>query len=264
MKVYISVDFEGISGSTSWSSTNLGDIEYGALAREMTLEAVAACQGALDAGAKEIYVKDAHDSGRNMDLSLFQKEVKIINDWTCTPYSMVGGLDSTFDAVMFVGYHSPAGSSGSPLSHTMNRGNNYVKFNGELASEFLIHAYIAASMGVPVVFLSGDQALTEHVHKYDPKIRTVAVKEGMGSATINVSPVKAQEMIREGAKEGLLRRNICHISLPETLTMEINYKDHVRASKASWYPGVKKIDDYTVSYTSDSIDDVMAARMFIL
>lgn len=264
MKVYISVDFEGISGSTSWSSINAGDIEYAPLAREMTLEAVAACQGALDAGADEIYVKDAHETGRNMDLSLFPKEVKIINDWTCTPYSMVGGLDSSFDAVMFVGYHSPAGSNGSPLSHTMNRGNNYVKFNGELASEFLIHAYIAASMGVPSVFLSGDKALTHHARKYAPGITTAAVKEGMGSATINVSPVKAQEMIREGAKSGLQNRSNCHISLPEVLTMEINYKDHHRASTASWYPGVKKVDDFTVSFTSESLLEVMCARMFIL
>ncbi|MBT9776800.1 aminopeptidase [Clostridium sp. MCC353] len=264
MKVYISVDFEGISGSVSWSSTNMGDIEYAPLAREMTLEAVAACQGALDAGADEIYVKDAHETGRNMDLSLFPKEVKIINGWTCTPDSMVGGLDASFDAVMFVGYHSPAGSSGSPLSHTMNRGNNYVKFNGELASEFLIHAYIAASMDVPVVFLSGDLALTEHVRRYDPNIRTAAVKQGIGAAAISVAPAKAQEMIREEARLALLQRDNCHIRLPETLTMEINYKDHTSASKASWYPGVKKIDDYTVSYTSSSIKDVMTARMFIL
>ena len=71
MKVYISVDIEGTAGTTSWAATELGDKEHGAAAREMTLEAVAACEGVLQAGADEIYVKDAHDSGRNMDLSLF-------------------------------------------------------------------------------------------------------------------------------------------------------------------------------------------------
>ena len=74
MKVYISVDFEGVAGSTSWSSTNLGDLEHGPMAREMTLEAAAACRGALAAGATEIYIKDAHESGRNMDISLLPKE----------------------------------------------------------------------------------------------------------------------------------------------------------------------------------------------
>ena len=81
MKVYISVDFEGVAGSTSWSSTNLGDLEHGPMAREMTLEAAAACRGALAAGATEIYIKDAHESGRNMDISLLPKEAKIILGW---------------------------------------------------------------------------------------------------------------------------------------------------------------------------------------
>lgn len=264
MKVYISVDFEGISGSTSWESTNLGHFEHTPLAREMTLEAVAACQGALDAGATEIYVKDAHDSGRNMDISLFPREARIISDWTCDPISMLGGLTPDFDAVLYVGYHSPAGFNGSPLSHTMNRNNNYVRYNGQLASEFLIHAYAAAAMGVPSVFVSGDQMLCEHVAGYDPQITTVAVKEGIGGATVNLAPVRAQELIREGAKKAILNRSQCHLEIPETITMEICYKDHFRARRASWYPGVVQKDAYTVSYTTSSIDDLMRARMFIL
>lgn len=264
MKVYISVDFEGVAGSTSWSSTNLGDREHGPLAREMTLEAVAACQGALDAGAKEIYVKDAHDSGRNMDISLFPKEAKIILGWKNSPDSMVAGLDSSFDALMFVGYHAPAGTNGSPLSHTMDPCANYIKFNGELASEFLLHAYVGASLGVPSVFLSGDRLLCSHVQSYDPEITTVAVKEGMGNATVNLAPIRAQELIREGAKKGLLHRNYCSIKVPQTITMEINFKDHYKALRASYYPGVSLINDFTVSYAGTSIKDVMTARMFIL
>lgn len=264
MKVYISVDFEGIAGSTSWSSTVLGDLEHAPLAREMTLEAVAACEGALEAGATEIYVKDAHDSGRNMDPTLFPKEVRLIRDWTCDPLSMICGIDSSFDAVMYVGYHSPAGMDGSPLSHTMNRGNNYVKYNGRLASEFLIHAYASASIGVPSVFLSGDKMLCDHVHGYDPQITTVAVKEGIGCATINLSPALAQEKIREGAKKALENRANCHIEVPETITMEICYKEHHRAHRAACYPGVVQLDPYTVSFTTSSMDDLLKARMFIL
>lgn len=264
MKVYISVDFEGITGSTSWSSTNLGDIEHGPLAKQMTLEAVAACQGALDAGATEIYVKDAHDSGRNLDLTLFPKEARIILDWMGTPQSMVSGIDESFDALLFVGYHSPAYSNGSPLSHTMNRNNNYVKFNGLLSSEFLMHAYVGADVGVPTVFVSGDKHLCSHVHQYDPGITTVAVKEGVGSATINLTPSYAQELIRQGAKTAILNRAKCHLAVPETLNMEINYKDHFRALRASYYPGVKLVDEFTVSYTASTITELMTARMFIL
>ena len=263
MKVYISVDFEGIAGSASWGSTNLGHLEHGPLAREMTLEAVAACEGALAAGATEIYVKDAHDSGRNMDMTLFPREVKLIYDWTSEPISMLGALDSSFDAVMYVGYHAPGGSDGSPLSHTMDPGCYYVKYNGKLASEFLIHAYAAAHMGVPSVFLSGDRMLCDHVHEYDPQIATAAVKEGLGGATINVTPAKAQEMIRDGARQGLLNRNNCHLDIPPAITMEICYKNHAKAKRASYYPGVVQLDAHTISYTTSVMEDLMAARMFI-
>lgn len=264
MKVYISADIEGTAGTTSWASTNLGDKEHAAAAREMTLEAVAACQGALDAGATEIYVKDAHDSGRNMDLSLFPKEARVIFDWSLTPDSMIAGLDSSFDALMFVGYHSPAGLPGSPLCHTMNRGNNYVKINGSLASEFLLHAYTGASRGVPSVFVSGDQLLCSHVLSHDPSIKAVAVKDSLGRATINMPTALACETIRRGAKEALEHRAQCKLAVPEVLTLEINYKDYFKALHASFYPGVSMLDEYTVSYTAHSMDELMTARMFIL
>ena len=254
MKVYISVDFEGVAGSTSWSSTNLGDLEHGPMAREMTLEAAAACRGALAAGATEIYIKDAHESGRNMDISLLPREAKI----------MVCGLDGSFDALMFVGYHSPAGTNGSPLAHTMNRKTNYIKFNGRLASEFLMHAYVGASLGVPSVFISGDKNLCSHVHEYDPRITAVAVKEGMGAATVNLAPEMAQELIEEGAKNALLAKDTCHLEVPETIVMEINFKDHIQALRASYYPGMVMTDDFTVSYTARSINELMTARMFVL
>ena len=200
MKVYISVDFEGVAGSTSWSSTNLGDLEHGPMAREMTLEAAAACRGALAAGATEIYIKDAHESGRNMDISLLPKEAKIILGWKYSPDSMVCGLDQSFDALMFVGYHSPAGTNGSPLAHTMNRKTNYIKFNGKLASEFLMHAYVGASLGDSLgIHQTATKNLCSHVHEYDPGITAVAVKEGMGAATVT-APEMARSLLRKARR----------------------------------------------------------------
>ena len=86
----------------------------------------------------------------------------------------------------------------------------------------------------------------------------------MGAATINLTPALAQEKIREGARQALLNRSSCHLDAPSPLTMEINYKDHFYALRASYYPGVTMLDDFTVSYTADSVEDVMRARMFIL
>ena len=159
MKVFISVDIEGITGVTSWSETELGNDDYNKCAVQMTKEAVAACEGAIAMGAKEILIKDAHDSARNIDITKIPKCAKLSRGWTNTPDSMLAGLDETFDAAIFIGYHSGAGYDGNPLSHTSNRGNNYFKVNGEIGSEFVINSYLAANYGVPVVFLSGDALL---------------------------------------------------------------------------------------------------------
>lgn len=264
MKVYISVDLEGITGATSWESTNLGDLEHAAIAKQMKQEALSAALGAIDAGATEVYIKDAHDCGRNIDITGFPKECRFIRDWTNGPDSMIGGLDGTFDALLFVGYHSPAGFDTNPLSHTMNRGNNYVKFNGKICSEFLMHALYAAELGVPSVFLSGDQGLCEHVHEYDPQIRTVAVKEGIGCATISISPEKACEEIRKQARIAVENRASCHMEVPETLCMEICFKEHSKAHRAGFFPGVKQTGPYTVEFTGKSVREVAACRMFIL
>lgn len=264
MKVFISVDLEGVTGSTSWESTNLGDVEFEAVARQMKAETMAAAMGAIDAGADEVYIKDAHETGRNIDINGFPKQCRFIRSWTCGPESMIGGIDSSFDAVLYVGYHSPAGFNENPLSHTMNRDNNYVTYNGKIASEFLIHAYYAEELGVPSVFLSGDQALCTHALEYVPHMVTTAVKKGIGKATVNITPEEACEKIRAGAREGILRRKECHLKLPETLTMEICFKDHNRALYASYYPGVQQTGPYTVQFTGKTVREVSIARMFIL
>lgn len=265
MKIYISADIEGITGVTSWESTNLGDIEYEAAAKQMTAETLAACHAAIEMGADEIIVKDAHDSGRNLDITVFPKEVKVIRDWDRSPESMIAGIDETFDGIMFIGYHSGAGFNGSPLSHTMNRGNNYVKINGELASEFLMHAYLAEALGVPSLFVSGDKMLCEHVKKYNTNIETVAVKEGIGNATINLSPSYSCDLIREGVKKAIAKKDDCHLSLPEGFDVEISFKNHSQARRASFYPGVTLLEDgYSVRYHADTARDMAITRMFIL
>lgn len=264
MKIFLSVDIEGITGVTDWSETTLGNSDYSQFAEQMTKETVAACEGAIAMGAKEIFVKDAHDSARNIDITKLPKCAKLSRGWTYTPDSMVAGIDETFDAAIFIGYHSAAGTDGSPLAHTMNLGNNYMKINGEKASEFTLNSYIAAGYGVPVVFLSGDEMLCEKAKKFNPSIETVSVKEGIGGATVSINPELACELIREGVKNGLKRIEACKIVIPEKFEVEINYKEHKNAKHASFYPGVTQIDSHTVRYTAISVKEFAITRMFIL
>lgn len=264
MKVFISADIEGITGVTNWSETNLGNSDYEKCAQQMTKETVAACEGAITMGVKEIFVKDAHDSARNLDITKLPRCARLSRGWTNTPDSMMAGIDESFDAAIFIGYHSGSGYDGNPLAHTMNLGNNYMKINGELASEFMINSYIAAGYDVPVVFLSGDKMLCETAKKFNKGIETVAVKEGAGGATISINPDYSCDLIKDGVKNALKNISSCKIKLPDKFEVEINYKDHKNAKLASFYPGVVQTDSHTVKYTANDIKEFSVTLMFIL
>ncbi|GAA0179676.1 M55 family metallopeptidase [Clostridium sediminicola] len=265
MKIYISADIEGVTGVTHWNETEKQKGDYAEFAEQMTKETKAACEGALNAGAKEIIVKDAHDSGRNIDGNQLPTETKLIRGWSGHPFSMVQGIDSTFDAAIFIGYHSYSHSDRNPLSHTMNPFLiNSIKINGKYASEFLLHAYAAASVGVPVVMVSGDKGLEEEIININSNISTVAVKEGIGDSTISIHPHLAIENIRKSVGESLKNIQQCKINLPEKFKVEISYVNHVKAYRASFYPGMKKISETEVIFETENYFDVMTMIQFLV
>lgn len=264
MKVYISVDIEGVTGVTAWSETELNHSDHTQAAQQMTKETLAACEAAIACGADEILIKDGHDSARNILIENLPSQAKIMRGWTNTPESMMAGIDSTFDAAIFIGYHSGAGFNGNPLSHTMNLNNNCVKINGEKAAEFDMNAYVAAHYGVPVVFVSGDEQLCCHAKQLIPEIETAGVKWGWGNATVSVSPKEACNMIREGVMKGLSKLDLCTLKSPSEFNLEINFKECVHALRASFYPGACQLDEKSVSYTAKDIQEMMTARMFML
>ena len=264
MKVYISVDIEGITNVTHWDETELHHDAHEAAAKQMTAETLAACRGAIAAGATEIYIKDAHDSARNILPEDLPDEAVLIRGWTNAPESMVAGLDESFDAAIFIGYHGAAYYDGNPLSHTMNTRNNYVKINGQYAAEFHMNTWVAAHHGVPVVFVSGDQQLCDRAQELVPAITTVGVKSGIGNATFNMSCTKACRLIEEGVTAALANIAACTIAEPERYDVEISFKDNDNAYRASFYPGVEQVDTKTVRYTAGDAHEMMTTRMFIL
>lgn len=144
MKIFISADIEGAATTTLWPETEKGSEDYRLHAQQMTMEVIAACEAASEAGASEIVVRDAHEDGNNLDIWKLPENVTLIRGWSGHPYSMVYGIDPSFDAAIFIGYHSAASSEGNPLSHTESLNPLSVKLNGALASEFLLYSYAAA------------------------------------------------------------------------------------------------------------------------
>ena len=266
-KLCIRANIEGPCGITAWEETEAnGGRNYGYFSERMTAEVDAAAKGAEQAGFVST-VKDAHDSARNINPMGLPKSSTLIRGWTRDCYCMMGGLDQEdYDAVAFTGYHSEAVSSGNPLSHTMTTSVQRVTLNGDLCSEFLINAYMAAYRNIPIVFLSGDEALCRYAKALIPGIVTVTAKTGHGSAVISRHPEVVREEIFTGMKAALSREDLsdCYLTLPPHFTMTVEYNDWNKAHSYSFYPGATLVDAKTVKFESDDYFDVMRFMHFCL
>ena len=265
MKIFICADMEGITTTTTWEETIPSHASYGLHARQMTEEVIACIQGAKNAGATEIVVKDAHGPAVNIDPTRMPSGVTLLRDWSGHPYVMVEGIDKTFDAAMFVGHHSAAGRGGNPMSHTYSLRCNYLKINGIIASEFLVYSYACALEGVPTVFLSGDKMLCEDSENLHPKLVTCDVKDGIGAMTINYSTEDTLKKIKE-LSEKALKQDLANalIKLPNWFEAEFCFKDHAHAEKVSYFPGAARKNDSTVIFQSSSFFEVLRTIKWII
>lgn len=266
MKVYICVDIEGVAGICHVDEIGKGRIDYSEFRTLLTKEVLAACEGAFRAGATEITIKDSHWTGRNILLDELPKNVKIIRGWSGHPLCMMQEVNANFDAVAIIGFHSPAGSAGNPLSHTLNGGSISKMFlNGSLTSEFQISLYSAWQYNTPVIFLSGDEALCNNSKELVPNISTVSTFSGIGDSVWSISPAKSQEEIAKGM-ESALSRDLSEykIDLPEKFNLEVNYAKHKFAYKAGFYPGAERLDDFSVSIESKNFLDILKFLLFCI
>ena len=258
MKVFVTADIEGVTGATNADETDQKNAYYAELREKMTAEVAAACEGALSAGATEVWVKDAHGWACNIISTKLPREVRLVRSWSGHPFAMMQELDATFQAALLIGYHSSADSNGSPLAHTMTGNMIYFKINDQYVSEFVVSAYTAGLLGVPVVFLSGDAALCQEAQAFIPGLSTVAVMHGVGNAMVSIHPHLAVERIRAGV-EAALKGDVskCRVPMPDHFSVELRYKNHGDAYHASFYPGVSQIGPHTVQFEADDYFEVL-------
>jgi len=265
MKVFISADIEGTAGITNWDEAKKGHPEYAEFREYMTDELVAACEGARAAGASEVVVKDAHSTARNLILSRLPDYVRIVRGWSGHPDSMMFGLDESFDAALYTGYHNKAGTDTNPLAHTMTGTVSRLLINGEVASEYTLNALCAARYGVPSVFLAGDAGMCEEAKALVPAIATVATSEGFGPATSSLSPRAAVKAIREGVEAALSRDlSKCLPKLAESFELIVEYTNPVEAYRGSWYPGMEHPAPRTLRFEATDFFDIQRAIRFVV
>ena len=208
MKLYLSCDMEGTAGVCSWQQCDPSDpYEYPIYRRYMSQEVRAAIDGARDAGVREVLVNDSHWDMRNLlwDELPDDDDFRVVSG-TRKPWSMGQGLDASFGAAFFTGYHAKAGDAAT-LSHTFSPETLYaVTVNGTPCSEALLIAGLAGSYGVPVVLITGDRATVDEATRAMPWCVGVAVKDAVGFSAVNsLTPNAAQAAIRLAAREAIER-----------------------------------------------------------
>jgi D-amino peptidase len=260
-KVFISVDMEGITGVVNPEDVRRDGKDYDYFRGIMTKETNAAIQGALEAGATDILVRDSHGSARNILPEMLNKNAKLLRDWSGGYKSMMEGIDETFDCALFVGYHAKAGTPDAILEHTMSSKNiTDVTINGISLPEAGINALMAGYYGVPVVFVAGERALCDQAKELLGDVETVAVKEGIGYAALNLHPEIARENIREGVKKAILSlQQYKPYKLEAPFTLVVALKHEALVHEKSLYPGAERTGDLELTYKSDDIMDIMQA-----
>lgn len=255
---------EGITGVTAWDETDLNHKDHIKAARQMTREVAAAAQAAIDLGY-EVIVKDAHDSARNILINELPRGVRVIRGWTACPKAMMAGLDESFDAVVFIGYHTSGGKDGNPLAHSFSYSKIFTcSINGKIASEFSFNRQLANYYGVPCVFISGDQEVCNEARAAILGIETLAVKEAEGKATLDMHPEDALEKIYEGVTEGLKKKDQLIQKEPEYYHVSFQFRLHDLAHRASFYPGVQRVSPNEIVFEGKDIMEVLTTKMFIV
>lgn len=251
MKVFISADMEGITGVVDGSQTSSANRDYGVARRLMIAEVNAAVAAAFDAGATEVHVADSHGSMTNVTPEELDRRAVLITG-SPRPYGMMHGLDDTFSAVIFIGYHAQASTIDGVLDHTYSGQLKSVKLNGKEVGEYGLNASLAGHYGVPVVFITGDRAVCEQARAFIPGIDVLAVKEAIGhTAARTLHPAEAREKITAGVKAALMKRIARQpIQLSKPITIEIELANSAQADSAMMVPGMKRLSGRTVSYVA--------------
>jgi D-amino peptidase len=265
LKVLISVDMEGITGVVSGEQLGPTGFEYARFRDFMTAEALAAVEAAKESGATEIVVVDAHGNGQNLLIDKFPADVRIVRSWP-RPLMMMQGIDSTFGAVVFIGYHSATTNVGGVRAHTVSSGTfAAVELNDVAVAESGINAAIAGHFGVPVVMISGDEAAVGEAQQLIGPIEGAVVKRAISFHSANtLTPQAGQELIREKVKAGLAKRaSLRPYVLRGPIRLDVTFKNYTPAEIVAYLPGVQRLDAHTIRFTGRDIVEVSKFIQFL-
>lgn len=244
MKIYISTDFEGVAGIVDWDQIMVGSHDYEMGRRLLHGEVNAAIDGAIQAGATEFVVNDSHSSMRNLDPEQLHGEASLLSG-KHKPLYMMEGLDASFDAIFFIGYHGSIGAERAILGHSYNpRAIWEARINGEVAGESALNALVAAHFGVPISLVTGDQTTIDEAASLTPAPQGVAVKRSVTRyAAESLHPAVARERIAAAAREALTTAQSARPpQFPKRTSIEVTFLTADMAEMSAWIRGVERVE----------------------
>jgi D-amino peptidase len=242
MRLLIAADMEGISGVVNWDHVNIEHPEYQRFRHIMTQDVNAAVRGALEGGATEIVVSDGHWNGTNILINELDTHARL-NTGSPAPFSMVQGVNQGVDAALFIGYHARMGTANAILDHTWSSARvANLWINGRISGETGLNGSVCGAFGVPVLMVSGDQAVCAEAAEWIPGILPVQVKQAHGRNSAECLPLaEAQGRIQAGAGQAVRAflagtgPKPLQTSTPVTVALEFLYSD--MAERAALCPG---------------------------
>jgi D-amino peptidase len=264
-RVFLSVDMEGVAGVVTADQLGPPGFEYERFRTFMTNETLAAIDGARAAGATEFVVADSHGNGQNLLIEKFAKDTQIVRAWP-RPLAMMQGLDATFDAVIFVGYHASTVNPEGVRAHTMSSAMLAdLKLNGVSVSEAALNAAAAGHFNVPVVMISGDDVIVKEARAMLGDIEGAVVKTAYGfHSARTLTPEAACEVIRDKARRGVERAGqLKPWKVAQPVTLDLRFKNYRPAEVLSYLSIVERTDAHAIRFKGKDILEVMRFLEFV-
>jgi D-amino peptidase len=265
LKVLISVDMEGVAGVVTAEQLGPAGFEYGRFREFMTREAVAAVDAAKAAGATEVIVADAHGNGQNLLIDQFSADVRVIRSWP-RRLGMVAGVDDTFGAVIFIGYHAGTNNPTGVRAHTFSSANlTRVALNGTNVTEGSWNAAIAGHFGVPVVMISGDDAAIAEVQKAVGPLEAAEPKRSLGfHSALTLTPQAATALIAQRVRAALGRRqDFKPYRVAGPLTVDVTFKNYMPAEVLAYLPVFERTDSHSIRFRAKDMIEASMIMTFI-
>ncbi|HET7028754.1 MAG TPA: M55 family metallopeptidase [Candidatus Limnocylindrales bacterium] len=268
MRVYVSVDMEGLAGISHPNPTRRGDDGYPAAVDLMVGETNAAIEGALAGGATTILVNDSHGGMYNLRPADLHPAARVLQGqkaWSMVAGAATAAGSPAFDVALFIGYHARAGHPTGTIAHTYSGAPVETRLNGRATGEYGLNALVLGAWGVPVGLVAGDDALAAEVGEWLPWAERVIVKEGHGTnAAASLHPTAAGDLIRAAATRATQHAaggQLALLQVERPVTIEVDYRRGLEADYAAIVPGAERLGDRTVRFVSD--DPVVAWRGFL-